>query len=191
MSQLPPCRGTAESSAEDRTDFEFDKETRRVSDHVRVTGVRLDELEALYRRRFAVFLRVAAGILRSEDRALDAVQEGFAAAIRERRRFRGEGTLEAWVWRMVVNAAFKQLRVEPPSPAETSLNGAAPAQHPELRQRMAALPERQRTVLFLRYFADLDYAAIGAALGISPGTVGATLNAAHATLRRGLEEVPQ
>src|SRR5206468_6238374 len=40
--------------------------------------------------------------------------------------------------------------------------------------------ERQRLVLFLRYYADLDYAAIADTLGIGPGTVGASLNHAHA-----------
>jgi DNA-directed RNA polymerase specialized sigma24 family protein len=42
--------------------------------------------------------------------------------------------------------------------------------------------------LFLRYYADLDYASIAAALDIAEGTVGATLNAAHVALRRSLEE---
>jgi RNA polymerase sigma factor (sigma-70 family) len=51
------------------------------------------------------------------------------------------------------------------------------------------LPERQRLAVFLRYYADLDYTAIGEALGISAGTVAATLNAAHAALRGRLEEV--
>jgi RNA polymerase sigma factor (sigma-70 family) len=51
------------------------------------------------------------------------------------------------------------------------------------------LPERQRLVLFLRYYADLGYSAIAEALGISPGTVASTLNAAHESLRRNLEEV--
>jgi DNA-directed RNA polymerase specialized sigma24 family protein len=46
-------------------------------------------------------------------------------------------------------------------------------------------------VLFLRYFADLDYRAIASVLGVTPGTVGSTLNAAHAALRRQLEEVPR
>jgi RNA polymerase sigma factor (sigma-70 family) len=52
---------------------------------------------------------------------------------------------------------------------------------------VAALPERQRLVLFLRYYADLDYAAIAAILEIKEGTVGATLHAAHASLRQALE----
>jgi RNA polymerase sigma factor (sigma-70 family) len=53
---------------------------------------------------------------------------------------------------------------------------------------VAELPERQRTVLFLRYYADLDYRAIAAALGIRPGTVAATLSAAHRAIRAQLED---
>jgi DNA-directed RNA polymerase specialized sigma24 family protein len=49
------------------------------------------------------------------------------------------------------------------------------------------LPERQRLVLFLRYYADLDYHTIATALEIADGTVAATLNAAHTTLRKQLE----
>src|SRR5712664_945459 len=71
-------------------------------------SVPLEELEALYRREYRRFLRVAAAILRDETRAVDAVQDAFASAIRRRRQFRGEGPLEAWVWRMVVNAALKE-----------------------------------------------------------------------------------
>ena len=36
---------------------------------------------------------------------------------------------------------------------------------------LAALPERQREVLVLRYYADLSEADIAAALGVSPGAV--------------------
>jgi DNA-directed RNA polymerase specialized sigma24 family protein len=44
-------------------------------------------------------------------------------------------------------------------------------------------------VLFLRYFAELDYRTIAQVLEISAGTVGATLNSAHNTLRKNIEEV--
>ena len=54
---------------------------------------------------------------------------------------------------------------------------------------MAALPERQRLVVFLRYFADLDYREIAEALDVKVGTVSATLHAAHAALRSALSEV--
>jgi DNA-directed RNA polymerase specialized sigma24 family protein len=60
-----------------------------------------------------------------------------------------------------------------------------------VRAAVAALPERQRLTLFLRYYADLDYDAIAATVGVAPGTVGATLNAAHAALRSSLKEADQ
>jgi RNA polymerase sigma-70 factor (ECF subfamily) len=117
------------------------------------------------------------------------VQEAFASALRRRRQFRGEGPLEAWVWRMVVNAALKERRRPTHSRIET-LDPQAPAEEPtRVAESIARLPERQRLVLFLRYYADLDYASIATALQISTGTVGATLNAAHASLRRLLQEV--
>ena len=155
-----------------------------------MAGVAVEELETLYRERFAAFLRVATAIARDEELALDAVHDAFASAIRSRRRFRGEGPLDAWVWRMVVNAARKARRPRPEvSSLQPSANGASPAEPGDLRAAIEALPDRQRTVLFLRYFADLDYRAIADTLDVTPGTVGSTLNAAHAALRRSLEEV--
>jgi DNA-directed RNA polymerase specialized sigma24 family protein len=59
----------------------------------------------------------------------------------------------------------------------------------ECCEPLAERPERQRLAVFLRYFADLDHAAIAEALEMRPGTVAATPHAAHATLRRRLEEV--
>ena len=72
---------------------------------------------------------------------------------------------------------------------DRALSNGRPEENAELRAALAHLPERQRTAVFLRYYADLDYAAIGEALGIRTGTVAATLNAAHAALRSHLEEV--
>lgn len=60
-----------------------------------------------------------------------------------------------------------------------------------VRVLIAAMPERQRLVLFLRYYADLDYRRIADTLEIEIGTAGATLNQARAALRRLLEEVPR
>ena len=146
----------------------------------------LDELEALYRAKLPEFRRAAAAIAGDEEAGRDAVQEAFAAAVRRRRTWRRRGTLEAWVWRIVVNAArdARRRRPELVEPAEPSTNGHAPVIPLEL------LTERQREIVFLHYYADLDYAAIAHALEISPGTVGATLNAARRTLRAALEEVP-
>ncbi len=156
---------------------------------IRRRGASLDELEALYRSRFDVFARVAASVTGDSERARDAVQEAFATAVLKRGSFRADGPLEAWVWRIVLNAARSDVRrgiraVDYDEPA--AANGQ-PERDAELRVALARLPERQRTAIFLRYYADLDYAAIGEALGIRTGTVSATLTAAHAALRSRLE----
>jgi RNA polymerase sigma-70 factor (ECF subfamily) len=151
------------------------------------------EIEALYRSGYSRFVRVATAILRDEEHAVDAVQEAFASALQDRSRFRGDGPLEAWVWRIVVNCALRaraaggRLELPDPDPAGESEGLAGD----DVREAVARLPERQRLVLFLRYYADLDYASIATAVAIRPGTVAATLHAAHATLRHSLQEVRQ
>jgi RNA polymerase sigma factor (sigma-70 family) len=156
---------------------------------------RLDDLEALYRSRRDRFERVATAITGDPGLGADAVHDAFVLAVRNRRRFRGEAPLDAWVWRILVNEARKR-RAERrrflPLGDEHEAAAAANGHREGERERalVAALPERQRLTLFLRYYADLDYAAIAAALGVAPGTVAATLNAAHAALRKQLQEVP-
>ena len=66
---------------------------------------RLAEIEALYRAGFQSFLRVAIAITGSYEPALEAVQDAFGNAIQKRASYRGTGTLEAWVWSLVVNAS--------------------------------------------------------------------------------------
>jgi RNA polymerase sigma-70 factor (ECF subfamily) len=145
------------------------------------------EIEALYRVQFRQFERVARAITGDRDSALEAVQEGFADALRRAGQWTGTGPLEGWVWRCVVNRARKVRRRPVPelSTDEQQVDG-----HEEsgLAARLAALPERQRLVVFLRYFADLEYREIAAALEIETGTVSATLHAAHSNLRAGYEE---
>ena len=151
------------------------------------------ELEALYRDGFGRFLRVATAIAGNAEAGRDAVQSAFVSAVRHRRSFRGAGPLEAWVWRIVVNEARHGIREtsdQTSGIAAPPANGNGHADDEDLfgvRRFIAALPPRQREVVFLRYFADLDYRTIARVLGLEPGTVSATLSAAHQTLRKRLE----
>ena len=154
-----------------------------------MADVLLAEIEDIYRAEYRRFLRVALAVIRDEGRAADAVQEAFATAVQKRRQFRGEGPLGAWLWRLVVNAALKE-HGKPRPLALAERDAPQPAEEPSaVTHAVARLPERQRLALFLRYYADLDYESIAAALDVSSGTVGATLNAAHSSLRRVLQEV--
>src|SRR5215470_2020218 len=99
------------------------------------------EIESLYRAKFGRFERVARAITGDRDSALEAVQEGFADALRRSGQWAGRGPLEGWVWRCVVNRARKARRrlvVEPPL-SEPQADGDH--DHSELVVRLAALPE--------------------------------------------------
>ncbi|HEX4680433.1 MAG TPA: sigma-70 family RNA polymerase sigma factor [Gaiellaceae bacterium] len=151
------------------------------------------ELEALYRARYRQFVRVATAIA-GEERAHDVVQEAFARAIRSSRSYRGEGTVEAWLWQVLINAA----RTERSARADTSsldddelpvIGNGQPTDDLDIRSWVVSLPERQKLAVFLRYYADLDYRTLASVLGVEVGTVSATLSAAHTSLRRSLKEV--
>jgi RNA polymerase sigma factor (sigma-70 family) len=151
----------------------------------------LAELEWLYRRSNTRFVRVALAITRDRDAASEAVQEAFTKAIRARGRFRREGSLEAWLWRAVVNEAKRLVVRRRPAPLESEddVTNGNPDEDEAIRALIAALPERQRLAVFLRYYADLDYRRIAEVLGLETGTVSATLHAAHRSLRASIEGV--
>src|SRR5262245_26182672 len=156
-----------------------------------------EAIGALYERGFHTYLRVAEAIVGDADVAHDVVQEAFARAIRGRNSYRGTGPLEGWLWRTLVNTARTARRTAPPAHMPLDALGEGPASRNgdspghDLRAIVAALPERRRLVLFLRYYADLDYRGIADALEIQPGTVAATLSQAHDALKRVLVEVPR
>lgn len=70
----------------------------------------LAKIEAVYRARGADFFRLALARTGDAEQARDAVQEGFAHAIRGLESFRGSGSLEAWIARCVINAAHDAAR---------------------------------------------------------------------------------
>jgi RNA polymerase sigma-70 factor (ECF subfamily) len=153
------------------------------------------DLEALYVERYTEFVRVATAITGSDARAVDIVQETFARALSSLRAFRGEGSLAAWVWRILVNTSRTRAHVRELPSDRIEWNGSGPdvatsADELGVRRWVASLPERQRLVVFLGYYGDCDYRAIAQALDIEVGTVSATLSAAHTALRRMLKEVP-
>jgi len=178
----------------DRWDCGAGKETALEACHCQqmdVAAERVREVEQVYRTRLPELWRVAAAISGSRDAAPDLVQEAFVRAVRRIDTFRGDGPIEAWLWRIVVNVARNAHR----EPETVALSRELPVgdissaddEQAELGTAMSRLSERQRLVVFLRYYADLDYATIAEVLTISSGTVGATLTSARAALARTLE----
>src|ERR687898_592413 len=94
------------------------------------------EIERVYHSRYGGFRRTVAAIA-GEDAAHDAVQEGVARALEQRRQFRG-GSLEAWIWRAVLRKAFDERRRRSTVPLEDDLDVA----HLPTRPRARCSPPR-------------------------------------------------
>jgi RNA polymerase sigma-70 factor (ECF subfamily) len=142
-------------------------------------------IERLYRDRYVRFRNGVAPITGSYEAARDAVQEGFARALRSSHQYSGLGSLEGWVWRIVLRTALEQRR--PDELEERPLDEVDPVLvEPErdfaLTAAVRALPPRRRLIVFLRYFADLPYKTIADILEIDVGTVAATLARARQEL---------
>jgi RNA polymerase sigma factor (sigma-70 family) len=145
------------------------------------------ELEDLYRRRNGAFQVMLASVTGSVESACDVVQEAFARALRDQNGFRGEGSLEAWVWRIAFRVAIgskgsRELVVD----EVPEVAFADESRDLTLAAAVRALPPQRRLAIFLRYFAGLSYADIGEVLGVAEGTVAATLSQAHRQLARDL-----
>ena len=153
-------------------------------------GLQRREIAELYERRYVGFRSALAAITGSQESATDVVQEAFAEALRHRRSFRGDGSPEAWIWKIATRIAFRERarrRREPVAldgvgpPGETGL--PEPIGDPLVAEALRALPARRRLIVFLHYFGDLSYEQIAEICEVSPGTVGATLAKARDAVR--------
>jgi len=146
-------------------------------------------IEDVYSRRYQGFRGALAGIVGSYELANDVVQESFARALKSRADYRGDGPLEAWIWKIALRVAFEMRGRADEVELVDAFEPEFP--QPERDERLAAalkeLSPRRRLVIFLRYVADLDYREISRVCEISEGTVAATLAQARAALAVSLD----
>lgn len=125
------------------------------------------------------------------DRGLaeDLVQDAFVALYR---RFGDDLPLDApvpYARRTIVNAHISHTRRRASSETvladvpDRAVHDVNLPRQDALWQALAGLPERQRAVLVLRYYLDLDDGDIAAALDCRPGTVRSLAARAFAALR--------
>ncbi|MFD0743333.1 SigE family RNA polymerase sigma factor [Phytohabitans flavus] len=138
-------------------------------------------------------LRFAYVLTTDPHTAEDLVQSALADAYRHWRRVSRADHPDAYVRRMIVNKylGWRRRRWFGEVPTDRTADAApvvadhaeAVAARDESRRALDSLPPRARTVLVLRYYADLDDAAIAELLGIATSSVRATASRALATLR--------
>ena len=143
-----------------------------------------------YKRGIANF--IGAGVRGPSDIA-DLSQETFLRAYAHLGTFNPQlGKFSTWIYqiaRNVVRTHLGKSQKRPPTlelPEDQTLENALPDHSAdadpaggilrteaerEVRDAMAELPERTRTVLALRYFDNLEYHAIASTMGLSLGNV--------------------
>jgi RNA polymerase sigma factor (sigma-70 family) len=147
-----------------------------------MAGARVPPFERFYeshKGEVLAFLRRRAG----RDRADDLFQETFLRALRAYERLEHGEHLRAWVLKIAANAVVDAARRERPTTelsVELSAEDVRPAVE-ELTPLTHGLPPKERAAVVLRYGYDLDYDAIGTALGSNEQ---AARQAASAGVRR-------
>ena len=152
------------------------------------------EFDAFVGARMGALVRFAYTLTGDLGHAEDLVQTALLAVYRRSRRMRPDDP-ERYVRRAVVNAnlsRFRRRRVRE-SLVDTPPDRPAPAdavpgeQADALTRLLTGLSPRQRTVLALRYGADLPEAEVADLLGVSVGTVKTLASRGLARLRAGLD----
>lgn len=142
---------------------------------------------------------VAYRILRDTGRAEDAVQQTFLTAWRDLRQLRDDDRIQAWLYRLLVNACFAEVRHtrrwQPglrlvtdldvgPSTNDTQVDVAL---RDELERAFRRLSAEQRAVLVMHHYLGLSGAEIAETLGLSAGTVRSRLHYGKQQMRAAME----
>ena len=138
--------------------------------------------ESLVEEHQAIAFRTAYLITGSAADAEEAVQEAFVRAWLALKRFRQGSEFRPWLLTIVANEARNRVRNRRrreglAERAAHELSWQAPAEEPggatddRLREALAALPERDRSVLACRFILDLGEQETAAVLRVARGTV--------------------
>jgi len=148
-----------------------------------------EEWESLYRSAFPKVYRALAATLMNADLALDALQDAFAEGLRRppRELRNAEGWLYKVGLRRARRAAFAFLPLVDRPGADPALE--AILDRDEIGRLLRRLTERQRAMVVAHYYLGQTHDEIAAALGISRGTVSATLSQSLARMREALRVV--
>lgn len=152
------------------------------------------EFDAFFRDTFVGVARAAALVARDVGVGQEVAQEAFARLLERWDRMEGSEHARRFAYRVAINLARSHVRKH----VRVILAGLDPAGRPvepstraedwlRIRAALGALSARQRAVVVLVDYADLDAAEAGRVLGISAGTVRAHLMRGRRALRERLQ----
>jgi RNA polymerase sigma factor (sigma-70 family) len=185
------------------------KQHAHLSDEALVALVaRGDEnaLGELYDRIGRIAFGLAVRVLRDEQLAEDAVQEGFLAVWRSAAGFRADrAKASTWILTLVHRRAVdlvrreERRRAEPLGDDAVSIPSSEPTDEAAWlrfeRERVQAalrqLPDVQREAIELAYYGGFSQSELAERLGVPLGTIKSRMFAGLARLRELLDESPQ
>ena len=143
--------------------------------------------------------RTAWLLVKNQEHALDIVGECILKGFRSIHTLRQPEYFRSWLTRVLINTANSYYQKNPDIVSiDDEENGAVQIAAPEtgisceermdLRQAMDLLPEKQRTVIILKYFDEMKIDEIDYVLRIPSGSVNSYLNLARTSLRNILKE---
>jgi len=154
------------------------------------------EFKEFYQAGRDVCLRAVLVSVGDRQLAEDLVAEAFTRAWASWPKVSRHPAPRAWIVRTALNTRVswwrrkrKEVGLEDGAPDVPDPREAEPGLDPALLAVLRQLPQRQREVIALRVFLDLDTRATAKVLGIAEGTVTAHLSRAVSALRAQLVTV--
>jgi len=154
------------------------------------------EVVRLYQEHASSLSRYAVWLAQNQEGARDAVQEAFLRYFIERRYGREVVNPRAWLYQVLRNYLLDLRRSAADREIIADNLDQMPGnqQNPERILRRSEVAHALESLLSTREFEcvrlraeGMEYAEIGAAMGIRPGTVGALLARAQTKIRRSAE----
>ena len=179
----------------------------------RIRGGDPSAFEILMHRYEERVFRLAMGMMKNREDALEAVQDAFLSVYRRIDSFRGESSFSTWLYKIALNSAYMKLRSRARHDRVDSLEDLEDILDPgkirillpprgwseraddhllrqelarQLREAIAALPEEYRAIFTLREVEDLSNQEVADILGLSLAATKTRLHRARLFLRQRL-----
>ncbi len=195
--RLDPTTTDAAGGATSRPSQALDAELLR-----RVQDDDLDAFEEFFARYRAAIYRTAYGLTGDRQAAEEILQDTFARAYQRRHTLHADVSPLPWLHRVSLNLCYSRLArrrvstdpIDEATEATRADDAPLPSDHAEqaelrtiVRDGIAALPEKHRSVVVLYYLQRLSLQETAEVLDIQLGTVKSRLHYALRSLRGHLE----
>ncbi|MEL6673679.1 MAG: sigma-70 family RNA polymerase sigma factor [Bacteroidota bacterium] len=155
---------------------------------------------ALYHRYYRLMFGVCLRYTDNKEDAQDILQEGFIKVFKHIQSFKGKGSFEGWVRRIMVHTSIEHYRrnskyfmvdIQEAKTMQLDADALTTLSREELLEVIQALPVGYRTVFNLYAVEGFSHQEIANMLGISVGTSKSQLSRAKKLLQEKVQQLNQ